>query len=194
MLVEQFKTFWVAYKVSVHYDLGGGRDFICLFIDFITDATAQVPTTGRCSLNRKQEEMFCLVSDVRGKPQLGRPRYSAENPINMQGPGSAMGFTGLILGEAMKAIASMPPGHCLDALENLQQKFTIFSQGALYRGENALVPLPLQIRNRKVWIQTNQGRFTEVKGRERNHCPRLKLIPFLIFFKHQIPQSADNKN
>ena len=34
------------------------------------------------------------------------------------------------------------PGHCLGALEMLQQKFTFSSQGALYQGENALVPLP----------------------------------------------------
>ena len=38
------------------------------------------------------------------------------------------------LTEAMKAIASMPP---LGALEMLQKKFTISSQGALYQGETS---------------------------------------------------------
>ena len=42
--------------------------------------------------------------------------------------------------EAMKAIVSKPPGHCLGALEMLLYKFTISSEGAHNQGENALVP------------------------------------------------------
>ena len=38
--------------------------------------------------------------------------------------------------EATKAIASMPPGHCLGALQLLQWKFTISSYGAFYQVEN----------------------------------------------------------
>ena len=55
----------------------------------------------------------------------------------------------------MKAIASMHIGHCLDAFEMLQWKFTISSQGALYQSKNALVLLPFPKR-------TIQARVTNV--------------------------------
>ena len=46
--------------------------------------------------------------------------------------------------EATKAIASVAPGPGLGALEMLQYKFTISSQGALYQVEHDLVPLPFK--------------------------------------------------
>ena len=45
------------------------------------------------------------------------------------------------LTEATKAIASMPPGHCLGAFERSSTNFTMSSLGALYWGENCHCPL-----------------------------------------------------
>ena len=50
--------------------------------------------------------------------------------------------------EAKKVIASGPTGYCLGAIGMPQQKYTIFSWGALYQGENAQVlSLPFQKRS-----------------------------------------------
>ena len=51
--------------------------------------------------------------------------------------------------EATKAIASMPPGHCLGAFEMLRYQFP--HTVGWPQGKNTFVPLPFQKQNNQVW-------------------------------------------
>ena len=82
--------------------------------------------------------------------------------------------------DATKAIASMPPGNCLGALEMLQQVCSIPSEGALYEGEHALVPRPgLKLH------QDNEG---DCLRSPDHYSGALAIAPVEItIFPHRVP-------